>query len=365
MRQYQEVLKKILIEGDVTFEPRTQMHTLGISSAVMDYDLREGFPLSTTKRVPPRLPFEELFWKLRGERNVKGLFDRDIHIWDGNAYDMYLRRNGLTKEFPKHSQQWNEGFAEYQRRLKDEEGFAEREGDLGPVYGFQWRHWRSVDDFGNVSETDQLTDLLKGIPENPGSRYHILNAWNSGDRPRMAIGACPYWHQFTIAGDNIDLTMVQRSNDYFLGNPFNDAQDSCLLHLVAKEFGLKPRFFHHHTINTHIYLGVSPRADFWKDGSKVSEFRRKLSGIQERGNFLELRDWYLNVAHVESSGNERKDHIPFVLEQLSKEPRELPRIVVKDDAPPLLDAIKRPALEIFEVKNYNPHKWDAKAVMAA
>ena len=183
MKQYHDLLKGILSKGEVQFEPRTEEYILGLSSWQSIYDLREGFPLVTTKSVPPRLPFEELFWKLRGERNVKSLFDNNVHIWDANAFDRSLRENNLKDEFPKHSQEWNKKFEEYKQKLGDDPKFAETAGDLGPVYGYQWRHWKKQ----NEEEVDQLSNLLKGIKEKPGSRYHVLSSWNVSDLQDMAL----------------------------------------------------------------------------------------------------------------------------------------------------------------------------------
>lgn len=390
--QYQNLLKEIITKGDVQYEPRTKTYTIGISSFVSTYDLREGFPNLTTKNVPPRLPFEELFWKLRGESNVKGLVDRNVHIWTANAFDRYLKTNGLNEKIPKHSLEWNEEFEIYSQKIKDDPSFAKEAGDLGPVYGYQWRHWGYGSDLLELSgkiednlginiferipelvgkeylfikdEIDQLTRMLKGIKKNPGSRYHTLCAWNVEDLEKMALGPCPFWHQFSVFGENLDLTMVQRSNDSYLGNPFNQAQDALLLEMIAKETGLNPRFFHHQTINTHIYLGVAPRSDFWIDSKNVEEFKTKFNKIKDREGYLGLKEWYLSQVSAESKGNKKKDHIPFVLEQLSKEPKKSPSLRIKNDAP-LLEAIQLPVLEVVEVNDYNPHKWESKAEMAA
>ena len=347
-----------------------------MSAAQSTYDLREGFPLVTTKNVPPRLPFEELFWKLRGERNVKSLVDRNVHIWTANAFDRYLKTEGLLDKFPKHSLEWNQKFEAYRERLKVDSEFASTAGDLGPVYGHQWRHWKKpvfvpghsegiewISDEWKIEEIDQLEKLIDGIKKKPGSRYHVLNSWNPSELSDMALGPCPFWHQFTVYGNKIDLTMVQRSCDVFLGVPFNIAQDSLLLELVAKETGLKPRKFNHSFVNVHAYLGVAPRASFWADENNVKTFQDRFNGVENRQKYLELKEWYLRNAGDESPGNERKDHIPFILEQLSKEPRTLPSIKLEDIS--LIDAIKKPVEEVIKIEGYDSHKWDSKAVMAA
>lgn len=362
MQQYHTLFREILGRGDVQFEPRTEEYILGISAWHSTYDLRKGFPLTTTKKVPPRLPFEEVFWKLRGERNVKSLVDRKIHFWSANAFDRHLKNSGLNAAFPKHTPAWNSEFAKYKQKLEDDPTFAATAGDLGPVYGYQWRHGFEREG----REFDQLVSLLQDIKKRPGSRYHILNAWNPSDLPDMALGPCPFWHQFTIYGSMMDLTMVQRSCDVFLGAPFNLAQDSLLLHMVARETGYTPRFFNHTPLNAHAYLGVQPRSNFWINADNVTEFQRRFSaiGADDRNSYLELRAWYLGEAGPESEGNERKDHVPFMLEQLSKEPGSLPTIHFLNDVP-LLEAIQRPTDELVSVTNYNPAIWDSKATMAA
>lgn len=360
MEEYHTLLKEILGKGDVSYEPRTEEYILGISGWQTNFDLRKGFPIITTKDVPARLPFEELFWKLRGERNVKSLVDKNVNIWTANAFDRYLKKNGLKEKIPKHTQKWNEEFVIYTERIKNDSEFAKVAGDLGPVYGYNWIHDKDSD--GN--EIDQLQNLLKGIKERPGSRYHTLSAWNVSKLKEMALGPCPFWHQFSVWGNFIDLHMVQRSNDIFLGNPFNQAQDSLLLHMIAKETGYEPRNFIYTTINTHAYLGVPPRADFWMDSDNVKEFKNKFKKIGRRGDYIELKEWYLKTAPIESEGNKRKDHIPFILEQLSKEPKEIPKLKFEKDVP-LLEAINLPLLEVVSLKGYNPHKWDSKAKMAA
>jgi thymidylate synthase len=393
MEQYHAVLKQILGKGDVQYEPRTQEYILGISASQSTYDLREGFPLMTTKNVPPRLPFEELFWKLRGERNVKGLVDRNVNIWTANAFDRYLKVNGWNKEIPKHSKEWNEGFARYSERIKEDPIFAKNAGDLGPVYGYQWRHWGAgndllefykrlkstfnIDLFERVpelirnenlfdkKEIDHKNKMLKGIKERPGSRYHALSAWNVADLEKMALGPCPFWHQFSVFGNKfLDLTVSQRSNDIYLGVPFNIAQDALFLELVANETGLQPRYFNHQTVNTHAYLGVPPRANFWMNEENVKEFQNQFREIKERDQYPQLKEWYLKNAPSESDGNERKDHIPYILEQLSKEPRALPSLRIKQKVP-FMEAINMAPLDIVEIINYNPHKWDSKATMAS
>lgn len=358
MKQYHDLLKDILINGDFQYDPRTEEYVLGISGHLSNYDLREGFPLVTTKKIPYRLVFEELFWKLRGERNIKSLFDRNVHIWDGNAFDHYLKRHNLKSKFPKHTKKWDKKFEWYKEKIAKNPNFALVEGDLGPIYGYQWRHWKKKDG----EEIDQLQNILKSLKEKPGSRYHIISAWNVGELEEMALGPCPFWHQFTVYGKNLDLHTVQRSCDVYIGVPFNIAQEAAFLHLVAKETGLNPRRFIHDYVNAHIYLGVPPRAKFFCDKRNLTEFKNKVRGIKDPEQYIELREWYINNAPPEEEKQKRKDHMPFVLEQLSKKPKKLPNIIIQDI--PLFDLIKRPADKIIKIEGYEFCEWDSSARMA-
>lgn len=357
MRQYLELLKGILREGDVVFEPRTKEYTIGLAGWQSIYNLEDGFPLVTTKKVNPRLPFEELLWKLRGERSINSLFERNVHIWDENAFQHCLKERGLEKNILKHSKEWERRFVDYKTRLIDDHD-AEALGDLGPVYGYQWRHGFKR----NGQEIDQLKNVIDNIKKSPYSRYHLMSAWNPSDLPDSALGPCPLLHHFHVFRDKLDLHVYQRSCDSYLGVPFNIAQDSLLNHLVAKETGLKPRKFIHTYGNVHIYLGVPPRANFWTDSENVNEFKKRFSEVKDELEYLGLRDWYLQNSPDEEEHNKSKDHVPYVLEQLSKKPKSLPNIELKDIN--FWDAIKMNVRDIVEVKDYNPHEWDAKARMA-
>lgn len=358
MEQYQTLLKKIISEGDVVFEPRTQTSIMQIPSSLSSYNLRKGFPLMTTKFVKPELPAEELFWKLRGEDHVGNLVQRGVNFWTANAFDRHLKESGRYKEVPKHSDRWAEEFATYSQRINEDPSFAREHGSLGPVYGFQWRHRNDQ----KGGEIDRLEKVIQDLKNNPHSRYHVLNAWNDAEISDMAIGPCPFWHQFTASNGKLDLTVTQRSADTYLGVPFNIAQDALFLEMMAKETGMEARKLEHLTINTHIYLGVGDRAEFLTSRTNLAEFKEKFGQVNDREGFLKLRDWYLAQAGPESQGNEKKDHMPFVLEQLSKEPKTLPTIALKEV--PLLDAINLPTNEVFELKGYDPHRWKSKAFMA-
>ena len=359
MRQYQKLLRNLLLNGGVQYEPRTEMNILTISANLSSYDLRKGFPIVTTKRLPYQLPFEEIFWKARGERNVKTLVDKNVHIWTGNAFDRYVKTNHLLIGISKHDARWKKAFDKYKLKITKDPEFAKTAGDLGPVYGYVLRN--TLDPKGE--NIDQLINLIKGIRSDPGSRYHILSSWDTSRLGEMAIGPCDFWNQFTCVGKFMDLTSVQRSADSFLGIPFNIAQDSLLLKMIANETKYIPRFFNHMTINTHIYLGVPPRSDFWKNPPNVRWFQFEFAKIKKAEGYLSLKQDYLRKTSEEGKDDIGKDHIPFVLEQLSKAPRKLPQVEIKKDIS-FFEAIKLRVLDYATVNNYNPHVWNSKAWMA-
>jgi thymidylate synthase len=361
MKQFHNLVKRILREGEVAFEPRTKMNIIGIPGHQAEYNLKDGFPLMTTKNVPLRLPGEEVFWKARGERDVKSLVDRNLHFWTANAFDKHLKTEGRHEEVRKHTLEWDEEFKAYSEVIMSgsaDDPMIKQMSDLGPVYGFQWRHGFKRDG----EEIDQLKNAIEGIKRNPVSRYHLLNAWNPSDMADQALPPCPMTHQFTSFGGPLHLHVYQRSCDTYLGVPFNIAQDALLLEMVAKETGNEPGKLVHTTSNTHVYLGVD-RGDFWKNESAVAQFRGAVANPRDLDAFLKLRDWYVKEAGLEQEANERKDHMPFVLEQLSKEHRPLSRLELEDM--PFFEAIQQPLGDVARVLDYNPHKWDAKAAMAA
>lgn len=356
---YQGLLKIVLGKGEIQVEKRTGQLTLGVTGEKADFYLDERFPLLTTKPVSARWVGEELLWKLRGSRNAQELYVRGgVDIWNRNAFQHYLRRTKSNLADKKNTLQWEEEFVMYQEKMKCE-NFDPADSDLGPVYGFQLRHWTRPDG----EKVDQLKKMLENLRRNPGGRYGFMTSLNSGEIQDMAIAPCPFHHQFSIYGDNLDSVCVQRSCDIFLGVPFNIAQEAMLSLLVSQELGLKSRKLSHHYLNLHTYLGVSPRSDFLADEKNLKEFQRRFNSVQDEEEYLELRDWYLNSAPEESKGNERKDHVPFMLMQLSKEPTSVPRVDLKEGS--LFDLIEFSAKEVFSVTNYTPQKWDSKAVMAA
>lgn len=218
MQNYLDLLNKIIDQGDHRMD-RTGVGTTALFTEVLEYDMADGFPLVTTKRVPFKLVKAELLWFLSGSSDVRELQKLGCHIWDANAEAPYWK--------PK----------------------AKFEGDLGRVYGVQWRSWRGVrvfdpdirGDFNALAKPiDQFEHLLKCLRENRTDRRMIVSAWNPGELDQMALPPCHMMFQCFVRGTMLDLTMYQRSCDMFLGVPFNIASYALLLHMLAQVSGLTP-----------------------------------------------------------------------------------------------------------------------------
>ena len=362
MQDYLDLLKRLLSEGDRQYNERTGHLMIGKNGHQLCCDLREGFPALTTKRLHFKSYAEEMFWMMRGERNIKTLVDKGVRIWNDNAYDLYLRRQGLTGRIRKHTQEWEDGFKEYVNRIKNEPEFARTEGDAGPIYGFKWRSWETR----GGGKIDQLKDrIIENLKKQKGTRYALMHAWDPEDIEKMALAPCHVWYQYAVFEDNfLDLHMMQRSCDTFLGVPFNRTGPAIQQTLIARELGLEPRELYHTLVNVHLYGGVSPRSSFLKDDNNFREFRNKVKEAAKPEDYLEIRKWYLDKAPDEGKLNGGKDHIPFVLEQLSYQPLTLPRLKVTSGLP-LFELIERPAEEVLKLEDYNCHNWDSRARMAA
>lgn len=255
MRQYLDLVKKILDEG-VSKDDRTGTGTLSIFGYQMRFDLQKGFPLLTTKKLYTRAIFHELLWFLKGDTNIKYLHDNKVTIWD----------------------EW-----------------ADENGDLGPVYGYQWRHWPTYDG----GEVDQISQLIHMIKTNPDSRRLILSSWNAAMVDSMALPPCHTLFQFYVANGKLSCQLYQRSADLFLGVPFNIASYALLTHMVAQVCDLQVGDFVHTFGDVHIY----------------------------------------------------KNHIEQCQLQLTREPRELPTLRLN----PMVKDIFDFKYEDIEILNYNPH----------
>ena len=283
MQQYLDLCKKILEEGQVR-KDRTGTGTISLFGAQYRVDLSKGFPLLTTKKVFFKGVLKELLWIISGSTNIRPLTLDNVKIWNDWPY----------KKFKESSSFNGETMEEFIAKINADEEFAKVWGELGPVYGHQWR-----DFFGK----DQLLEVQKSIREDPFSRRHIICAWNPAQVDEMALPPCHAFVQFYVSGDGKKLScqLYQRSADMFLGVPFNDASYACLTMMMAAVCGLEPGEFIHTFGDAHIYL----------------------------------------------------DHVDLIKEQLSREPRKLPKLLIKRK----VDSITDYKYEDFEIVDYDP--WPA------
>ncbi len=259
MEQYLNLCNHILHTG-ATKEDRTGTGTLSVFGHQMRFDLSQGFPLMTTKKTAFRLIVSELLWFIKGDTNVKSLIEENNHIWDEWAFAKWVnsaeyagpdmmdfgRRANNDLEF---ASVYKEQMNIFQEKIVKEEGFAETYGDLGPVYGKQWRSWAKTDG-GTI---DQLKNVIDSIKRNPDSRRHIVTAWNPEFIEEMALPPCHIMFQFYVADGKLSCQLYQRSADVFLGMPFNIASYALLTHLIARECSLEAGDFVYTTGDTHLY----------------------------------------------------------------------------------------------------------------
>lgn len=281
MQQYLDLCRHVLEHGEKR-EDRTGTGTISTFGYQMRFDLTKGFPLLTTKKVFYRGIFEELLWFLSGNTNIKPLVDKKVGIWNEWPYDKYSKSpdfNGETLE-------------EFIEKIRDDQEFADKYGNLGPVYGKQWR------DFNGV---DQIAQLIEGIKNNPFSRRHLVVAYNPSEVKDMALPPCHSLFQFYVSADGKKLScqLYQRSGDVFLGVPFNIASYSLLLAMVAQVCDLEPYEFIHTFGDVHIYL----------------------------------------------------NHLDQINEQLSRTPRPLPKLVLNKDVKNIFDF----KYEDIKIEDYDPY----------
>lgn len=251
MKQYLDLLQDIQKNG-VDKNDRTGTGTRSVFGRQVRYDLSDGFPAVTTKKLYFNSVVHELLWFLKGTGNVEYLAQNNVHIWDEWPYKAYLQKN--NKEVPSSdSDEWRTGMKEFIGKVATDHSFAEKWGDLGPVYGVQWRHWKD----SQGGEIDQIAQAIDTIKNNPDSRRNIVSAWNPAEIENIVkTGGLPPCHtmfQFYVRGDKLDLQLYQRSADTFLGVPFNIASYALLLSMVAQVTDKQPGEFVHTLADAHIY----------------------------------------------------------------------------------------------------------------
>ena len=247
MKQYLDLVRHIRDHGTIK-EDRTGTGTVSIFGFQMRFNLADGFPLVTTKRVHLKSILHELLWFIKGDTNIKYLVQNGVGIWNDWPYQNWLRETGQAQNLQMYSSEWRLVMKEFIERIKSDDTFARQYGDLGPVYGKQWRN------FGGV---DQLANLVNDIKTNPDSRRLIVSAWNPQDIPVMIKSGLPPCHslfQFYVVEGRLSCQLYQRSADVFLGVPFNIASYAILTIMIAQVTGLRPGDFIHTFGDAHLYL---------------------------------------------------------------------------------------------------------------
>ncbi len=290
MKQYLDLLEKITTDGAVKGD-RTGTGTKSIFGHQMRFDLRDGFPLLTTKKVFLKGIIHELLWFLKGDTNIGYLVENGVHIWDNDAYRYYSElavKQGVEPISRDEFMELAKG-----GEPSNIEGY--NYGDLGPVYGHQWRSWTGAD--GTV--VDQIREVIDTIKGSPNSRRMIVSAWNVAQIEQMALPPCHVMFQFYVADGRLSCQLYQRSADTFLGVPFNIASYALLMMMMAQECGLEAGEFIHTLGDTHLYL----------------------------------------------------NHMEQVAEQLSRTPRALPKMVIN----PYVKSIFEFKYEDFKLEGYDPY----------
>ena len=294
MKQYLDLLK-LVKETGIKKEDRTGTGTISIFGHQMRFNLQDGFPLMTTKKVNLDSIIHELLWFIRGDTNIRYLVQNGVNIWNDWPFQSWLNETGQADKYAMHSKEWKEMMKTFVETIIRDEGFASQYGDLGPVYGKQWRDFEGV---------DQLEQVIEDIKNSPDSRRLIVSAWNPKDIPVMIKSGLPPCHtlfQFYVSNGRLSCQLYQRSADVFLGVPYNIASYALLTLMIAKVSGLEPGEFVHSFGDTHIYL----------------------------------------------------NHLEQVEEQLSRDPHSLPQLKIKNNRSSLFEF----EINDFELTEYDPHPF--------
>lgn len=346
MDTYRASLLDILTaEDNFINKSRTQSDRLSRVGGEFRYDVSNNrVPMTTGKYVNLDNIIHELIWFLRGDTNIKYLVDNDVNIWTPNAFDHYLNNQGLDVE--EGTEEWRERFEAFEERIRTEKGFAETHGELGPVYGKQWRDYEGVG--GSV---DQVQNVVDALSNRSYSTRKIVNAWDPTVVSDMALPPCHHeWQVFYEGeqqrGGNVSLLLNQRSADAFLGEPYNVTSygllANILSHVSSDENELGARQFVHRFGDHHIYCGVGERGRWYRDKENrrwLREAALQAEGSGNRENYAQVREDLENKLPEEPEGFELSDHIPQTLTYLSRPTHEAPTVSFRGEFD--LDSIAR------------------------
>ncbi len=276
MKQYHKLLRYILDQG-VRKDDRTGTGTVSVFGYQMRFDLNEGFPLLTTKKVHFRSIVHELLWFIAGDTNIRYLVENGVSIWNEWPFENWLRENFMQEDYPLGSPQRKDLMSEFVTKIADDLEFAKEYGCLGPVYGKQWRNFEGV---------DQLANIIDSLKTNPDSRRHIVSAWNPKDVPVMVKAGLPPCHtifQFYVSEEKLSCQLYQRSADVFLGVPFNIASYALLTQMVAHVCDFKLGEFIHTFGDAHLYVNHLQQVDeqLAREPTKLPELKinRRVNSI--------------------------------------------------------------------------------------
>ncbi|WP_019241881.1 thymidylate synthase [Bacillus massilioanorexius] len=300
MKQYLELCEHVLQNG-VKKEDRTGTGTISTFGYQMRFNLQEGFPLLTTKRIPFRLIASELLWFIKGDTNIKYLLQHNNNIWNEWAFKKWVESDsyrgpdmtdfGLRSQADEQfNKQYEEQMAFFIQEVLNNDEFAAEFGELGDVYGKQWRAWKTTSN----DTIDQLKNVIETIKSNPDSRRLIVSAWNPEDIPTMALPPCHTLFQFYVIEGKLSCQLYQRSGDVFLGVPFNIASYALLTHLIAHECGLEAGEFIHTLGDAHIYSNHIEQVNIQLDREP-----KELPKLQLSNNFSSVFDCEMEDISIE------------------------------------------------------------------
>jgi thymidylate synthase len=300
LKQYLDLLQHILDKG-VRKEDRTGVGTTSVFGYQMRFDLAAGFPLVTTKKVYTKAIIHELLWFLRGDTNIQYLVQNGVRIWNEWSFQIYLEENDLVAKYPRYSETWKEEMKKFVEKIKVDDEFAKRWGELGPIYGKQWVKWDAADG----SKVNQIKNVINLIKKDPTSRRIMVSGWNVGEIQGLihnhnhAPPSCHSLFQFMVVDGKLSCQLYQRSADVFLGVPFNIASYALLTMMIAQVCRLEVGEFIHTFGDVHIY----------------------------------------------------NNHLEQVREQLARETKPLPKLKINPEVEDIFDF----KFDDFEIVGYEPH----------